>query len=67
MTDGLKHNEAYIAFLDDIHAQRESYLRSMHDAPTERLQQLSGRILMADEILETGGWREIQERRKQKP
>jgi hypothetical protein len=65
--DALLHNEAFIAFLDDIKAQREAFIQAMHAAPTERIQQVSGRILMCDEILETGGYRQIEERRRQKP
>lgn len=64
--EALSHNEGFIALLDELHAQRESFILSMHDAPTERLQQLSGRILMADEVLETWGYRKIQDRRRQK-
>lgn len=65
--EALSHNEAFIAFLDDIKAQREAFIQAMHAAPTDRIQQISGRILMADEILDIGGYRKIEERRKQKP
>ncbi len=65
MSDSLIHNDAFVAFLQGIKDQRESFIQSLHNAPTERVQQISGRILMADEILEIGGWRQIEDRRKQ--
>ncbi len=65
MSDSLIHNDAFVAFLQGIKDQRESFIQALHNAPTERVQQISGRILMADEILEIGGWRQIEDRRKQ--
>ena len=66
-SDALLHNEAYVAFLDGIKGQREAYILGLHEQPTERIQQYSGRILMCDEILAAGGYRQIEERRRQKP
>lgn len=67
MTDQLLHNEAFIAFLDQIKEDRESYIQQLHKANQDDVFRISGRILMADEILESGGYRQIEERRKQKP
>lgn len=64
--DNLLHNEAYVAFLDDIKAQRESWITQLHKANQDDVFRISGRILMADEILESGGYLQIEERRKQK-
>ncbi len=65
--DALQHNDTFVAFLDSLKDQRESFIQAMHAAPVERLQQISGRILMLDEVLESAGYRQIEQRRRQKP
>ena len=62
--EALSLNETFVALLDDILGQRESFIRALHGSSNEQIQQISGRILMCDEILDVAGYRQIQERRK---
>jgi len=62
--DGLSHNDAFIAFLQEVHDIRESAIQQMHDRPSETIQQLSGRILQCDDILNLGGWSAIAKRKR---
>ena len=47
----LHNSEDFLAFLDEINATRESWIGAMHEASTEKLQQISGRIIALDETL----------------
>lgn len=54
--DSLIHIDAYVDFLQGIYAIRESLIQQMHDVPSDRIQQISGRILQCDDILSMGGY-----------
>lgn len=56
----LLRNEEYIYFLNVIYQGRENLISQLHDAPLDRLQQIAGRIIEADEILTIGGWNEYK-------
>lgn len=60
----LSHIEDFVAFLKDIKETRESLIQQLHDRPTDAVQQLAGRILQCDDILASGGWREIENRKR---
>jgi hypothetical protein len=60
----LHNNEDFLKFLEYIYGIREWCISQMHDVPTERLQQLSGRILAAEEILGVAKWQEMSEKWK---
>ena len=64
--DHLSHIDAFIEFLDEIKDRRDLAIGMMADKGTEGIQQLSGRILEADDILSLGGYAKIEERRKAK-
>lgn len=53
--DTLIHNDAYYEFLDFIYASREELIQQLHEAGSEKIQQISGRILQCDDILAWGG------------
>jgi hypothetical protein len=61
--DSLIHIDAYVDFLQGIYAIRESLIQQMHDTTSDRIQQISGRILQCDDILGMGGYDRIVSRR----
>jgi len=61
--DELSHNSHFVAFLEEIAAQKDSALQALNDLPTERLQQATGRLLQLEDILNLAGWRAIQDRK----
>ncbi len=63
----LHNNRDFLAFLEEVHDLRETYVRNLHDLDTQRLQQISGRILGYDHVCEMGGldalrekWRKVE-------
>jgi len=58
----LQMYEAFGRFVKMIHQLREETIEEMHEAPTERLQQLSGRIISYDQILQMADWELLQKR-----
>jgi|TARA_A100000171_G_scaffold44540_1_gene47456 hypothetical protein len=48
----LQEYEAFARFVKMIHDLREETIEEMHEAPTDRLQQLSGRIISYDQIIQ---------------
>lgn len=60
----LSHNESFVGFLDEIYGTRESLIQQLHDVSSDRIQQISGRILQCDEILVAGGYNTIQLRKE---
>ena len=62
--DALSHNDAFIAFLREVHELRETAIQQLHDRPVDSVQQLAGRILQCDDILSLGGWSAIENRKR---
>lgn len=54
--DKLIHVEAFMDFLHEVYAIRESLIQQLHDVSTDRIQQISGRILQCDDILSLAGY-----------
>lgn len=61
--DSLIHIDAYVDFLQGVYAIRESLIQQMHDVSSDRIQQISGRILQCDDILSMGGYDRVVSRR----
>lgn len=59
----LSHNESFVGFLEEIYGTRESLIQQLHDVSSDRIQQISGRILQCDEILIAGGYNTIMLRK----
>jgi hypothetical protein len=57
--DTLIHNDAYYEFLDFIYASREELIQQLHEAGSDKIQQISGRILQCDDILAWGGYHKV--------
>lgn len=60
----LSNYEHFARFINAIEQLREECIADMHEASTEALQQLSGRILSYDQILQIVDWKKLQKRHK---
>jgi hypothetical protein len=58
----LSHHEHFARFIQLINALREECIADMHEANTEKLQQLSGRIITYDQILQMVDWQSLQKK-----
>jgi len=58
----LQSYEQFARFINMIHDLREETIAEMHEAPTEHLQQLSGRIITYDQILQMADFKFLQAR-----
>lgn len=57
------HNyESFARFMKLIHGLREEAISELHEAPVDRMQQISGRIITYDQILQMSDWDLIQVR-----
>lgn len=60
--DRLSNVDDFVDFMGFVYERRESLIAEMHGAKTDELQQISGKILLCDEVLQAGNWRGIQAR-----
>ena len=60
--DRLSNVDDFVDFMGFVHDRREALIAEMYGAKTEELQQISGKIIMCDEILQAGNWRSIKAR-----
>lgn len=58
----LQQYDTFGRFISVIHQLREETIAEMHEAPTELLQQLSGRIVTYDQVLQMADWPLLQAR-----
>lgn len=58
----LSHHEHFARFIQLINTLREECIADMHEANTEKLQQLSGRIITYDQILQMVDWQSLQKK-----
>jgi len=58
----LQNNEHFLEFLNGLHEARENWIAQLHDRPTETLQQIAGRIVVLDDILEQANYKAVKER-----
>lgn len=55
------HNSAdFLSFLRELAECREAWIGNMHSASTETIQQLSGRILAVDEVLQMAKYEKLK-------
>ena len=52
----LKRHDSFNRFIDFINQMREECIAEMYEASTDKIQQLSGRILSYDQILTMSTW-----------
>ena len=58
----LGNHEHFARFLQVISDLREESIEELHNADYEKLQQISGKILTYDQILQMCDWRNLQKR-----
>ena len=58
----LSHYEHFARFIQLINTFREECIADMHEADKDRLQQLSGRIITYDQILQMTDWQNLQKK-----
>jgi len=58
----LQEYESFGRFIKMIHELREETIEEMHEASTDKLQQLSGRVITYDQIIQMADWRLLQNR-----
>ena len=58
----LSHHEHFARFIKLINSLREECIAEMHESSTDNLQQLSGRIISYDQILQMTDWDTLQKR-----
>jgi hypothetical protein len=58
----LQNYEQFARFINMIHELREETISEMHEAQTEQLQQLSGRIVTYDQILQMSDFGLLRQR-----
>jgi len=56
----LHNNEDFLAFLEDVQSQREGWIGQLHDRTTDSVQQIAGRICALDDVLGTGGYKQLR-------
>jgi hypothetical protein len=58
----LGKHEHFARFLSTIEHLREETIEELHNSTVENIQQISGRIITYDQILQMCNWRELQHR-----
>ena len=54
--------EAFARFIKLIHNLREEAIEELHEASIENIQQVSGRIITYDQVLQLVNWEELVKR-----
>ena len=62
--ESLHNYEHFAGFIKVIEALREECIGDMHEASTEQLQQISGRIITYDQILQMVDSKKLEKRHK---
>ena len=55
----LYNYEAFARFIKLIHNLREEAIEELHEASNETIQQVSGRIITYDQVLQLVNWEEL--------
>ncbi len=58
----LSKHEHFARFLQVISDLREETIEELHEATSDNIQQISGRILTYDQVLQMCDWRNLQKR-----
>ena len=56
----LHNHESFARFINLIHSLREETISELHEAPQDRMQQISGRIITYDQILQMCDWEKLK-------
>jgi hypothetical protein len=58
----LHNHEHFARFVRLIHQLREEAISELHEVPVELMQQISGRIITYDQVLQMADWPLLQSR-----
>jgi len=56
----LQNYESFARFMGLIHSLREETISELHEAPSDKMQQISGRILTYDQMLQMCDWEKLR-------
>jgi hypothetical protein len=60
--NALHNHEHFARFVGVIHTLREEAIAELHESSTDTIQQVSGRIITYDQILQFAGWDKLRSR-----
>ena len=58
--NSLHSYESFARFIKLIHELREETISEMHESSSETIQQISGRIITYDQMLQISGWDKLK-------
>jgi hypothetical protein len=58
----LHNHEAFARFINMVHDLREETIAELHEATSDNIQQVSGRIITYDQILQLVDWQELSKK-----
>ena len=58
----LYNYEAFARFMKMVHQLREESIEELHEATSDNIQQISGRIITYDQLLQLVNWEELRNR-----
>jgi len=60
----LYNYEAFARFIKMVHQLREESIEELHEATSDNIQQISGRIITYDQLLQLVNWEELSNRHR---
>jgi len=61
----LYNYEAFARFIKMVHQLREESIEELHEATSDNIQQISGRIITYDQLLQLVNWEELSNRHRE--
>tara|TARA_Y100001973_G_C5129948_1_gene297192 strand:- start:713 stop:931 length:219 start_codon:yes stop_codon:yes gene_type:complete len=61
----LYNYEAFARFMKMVHQLREESIEELHEATSDNIQQISGRIITYDQLLQLVNWEELRNRHRE--
>ena len=61
----LYNYEAFARFMKMVHQLREESIEELHEATSNNIQQISGRIITYDQLLQLVNWEELRNRHRE--
>ena len=61
----LYNYEAFARFIKMVHQLREESIEELHEATSDNIQQISGRIINYDQLLQLVNWEELRNRHRE--
>jgi len=61
----LQNHQHFAVFIKTIHLLREEAISELHNASSDSIQQISGRIITYDQILQMSNWDKLRDIHKE--